>query len=87
MEEYTVANHYQNRNEETKEKRRTEYEYTNAYTIQQFAKHLQKVLNWENVELIETTNKVLIGIRSNGNRNPDNWSIVDVHNLIKWIKD
>lgn len=65
-----------------KEHRQTDFEHSNAYTIQQVAKYLSEDLKWERMELIETVNK---GYRSNGERNPHSWSIVDVDDLIRWI--
>ncbi|MFD0796885.1 serine hydrolase domain-containing protein [Maribacter chungangensis] len=62
--------------------RQTDFESTNAYTIQQVAKDLIKE-NWNQFELIETKNK---GYRSNGERHPHSWSIVDANELMKWIK-
>lgn len=61
--------------------RQTDYENTNAYAIQQIAKILEEK-EWEKIELIETENK---GYRSNGERHPHSWSIVDQHELIQWI--
>lgn len=66
-----------------KENRQTEFEFTNAYSIQQFVQHLEKDLDWKHVELIETSDK---GYRSDGSRNPHSWSIVDTDNLLSWIK-
>ncbi|MEZ4911402.1 MAG: serine hydrolase domain-containing protein [Saprospiraceae bacterium] len=64
------------------ENRQLDFESTNAYAIQQVAKDL-KTKNWDQFELIETKNK---GYRANGERHPHSWSIVDVRNLIEWIK-
>ena len=64
-----------------KENRLTDFEGTNAYAIEQIAKDL-KAKNWEQFELIETKNK---GYRSNGERHPHSWSIVDMYELIEWI--
>jgi len=66
-----------------KENRQTDFESTNAYAIQQIASDL-KTKNWNKLELIETENK---GYRSNGERHPHSWSIVDTRNLIEWIKE
>ncbi|MEM6517554.1 MAG: serine hydrolase domain-containing protein [Bacteroidota bacterium] len=66
-----------------KENRQTDFESTNAYTIQQIAKDLN-AKNWHQFELIETENK---GYRANGDRHPHSWSIVDKRNLIEWIKE
>lgn len=64
-----------------KENRQTDFESTNAYTLQK-TKELLSNKNWNNVELIQTINK---GYRANGERNPHSWSIVDTDNLINWI--
>lgn len=61
--------------------RNTDFESTNAYSIQQLFKVL-KANNWNKVNLIETENK---GYRANGERNPHSWSIVDKNKLIKWM--
>lgn len=65
-----------------KENRQTDFESTNAYAIQQIANQLKNE-KWNQFELIETENK---GYRSNGNRHPHSWSIVDVDELLNWIK-
>lgn len=61
--------------------RKTDFKSTNAYTIQQLY-ILLKESNWKGVELIESKNK---GYRSNGDRNPHSWSIINVDNLLNWI--
>ncbi len=66
-----------------KENRQTDFENTNAYSIQQIAKNLNSE-HWDKFELIETENK---GFRTNGERHPHSWTIVDVLELIKWIKE
>jgi len=66
-----------------KENRQTDFESTNAYAIQQIAHQLKANQDWKNFELIETEYK---GFRSNGERHPHSWSIVDIKGLIKWIK-
>lgn len=65
-----------------KENRQTDFESTNAYSIQQISKDL-KAKNWNQLELIETKNK---GYRANGERHPHSWSIVDSRELIEWMK-
>ncbi|MEM6265695.1 MAG: hypothetical protein AAGI38_24545, partial [Bacteroidota bacterium] len=60
-----------------------DFESTNAYTLQQIAKDLREK-NWVQFELIETKNK---GHRANGERHPHSWTIVDVPELMRWIKD
>jgi len=62
--------------------RQTDFENTNAYVIQQIAKNLKKE-KWTKFELIETENK---GYRSNGDRHPHSWSIVDIEELLNWVK-
>ena len=66
-----------------KENRQTDFESTNAYTIQQIGKDL-RTQNWNQFELIETENK---GYRANGDRHPHSWSIVNARNLMEWIKE
>lgn len=61
--------------------RQTDFESTNAYTIQNTAT-LLKNKNWKKTTLIQTKNK---GFRANGERHPHSWSIVDIDELIKWI--
>lgn len=61
--------------------RKTDFKSTNAYTIQKLYA-LLKANNWKGVELIESKNK---GCRSNGDRNPHSWSIINVDNLLNWI--
>lgn len=64
-----------------KENRQTDFESTNAYTLQ---KTFELLYNnkWNNVELIQTKEK---GFQNDGIRNPHSWSIVDTDNLINWI--
>ncbi|WP_343329807.1 hypothetical protein [Polaribacter staleyi] len=61
--------------------RKTNFEQTNAYYIQKLSESLKKH-NFKNVAYITTENK---GYRSNGDRHPHSWSIVDKENLINWI--
>jgi len=65
-----------------KTNRDTDFESTNAYTLQKTYEVLRDN-NWRKAELIETQNK---GYRANGERNPHSWSIVDVDELLKWVK-
>jgi hypothetical protein len=60
-----------------------EYEDMNAFFIKSLSDDLVKKFG-ENVEYIPTVNR---GYRSNGDRHPHSWSIVDVNELIKWIKN
>ncbi|PKP16964.1 MAG: hypothetical protein CVU07_05200 [Bacteroidetes bacterium HGW-Bacteroidetes-23] len=64
-----------------KENRANEYEDLNAHSIEKLAEELKKQ-NFKKTELIKTTDK---GYRSNGNRHPHSWSIVDENDLVKWI--
>ncbi len=64
------------------ENRGTEFENTNAFTIQKIANRLNTE-GWENFELIETSTR---GVRVNGDRHPHSWSIVEIHKLIKWME-
>lgn len=64
-----------------KENRANEYEDLNAYSIEKLAEELKKQ-KFDKTELIKTSNK---GYRSNGNRHPHSWSIVDEKDLVKWI--
>ena len=64
-----------------KETRQTDFESTNAFTLQKTNEVLENK-NWKNVKLIQTKNK---GYRANGERNPHSWSIVDTDDLINWI--
>lgn len=64
-----------------KDERNTDFESTNAYSIQQLYKVL-KANHWNTINLIETQNK---GYRANGERHPHSWSIVDKTELFKWI--
>ena len=66
-----------------KENRQTDFESSNAYTLQK-TKELLSNNGWENVELIQTKNK---GFRINGERNPHSWSIIDINDLIHWISE
>lgn len=66
-----------------KKNRQTDFENTNAYAIQQIANQLKTTQNWKKFELIETEYK---GFRSNGERHPHSWSIVEIDALIKWMK-
>jgi len=64
-----------------KKTRKTDFKSTNAYTL----KKTKEVLinkHWKNTTLIQTKNK---GYRTNGERNPHSWSIVDTDDLINWI--
>ena len=66
-----------------KQNRRYEYEEMNAYFIKHLANDLAKEYG-DNVAYIPTENR---GYRSSGERHPHAWSIVDVDDLIQWMKD
>ena len=62
--------------------RQFEPEDLNSFSIEKLSTVLQNRFNNKKVELIKTENK---GYRSNGERNPHSWSIVDKENLIEWM--
>ncbi len=66
-----------------KENRQTDFESTNAFSIQELTKQL-KEKKWNSLELIEIQNK---GYRANGERHPHSWSIVNISKLIDWINE
>ncbi|MEB2775053.1 hypothetical protein SYJ56_07030 [Algoriphagus sp. D3-2-R+10] len=66
-----------------KENRMNEYEDMNAYFLKSLSEDLIRKFG-DKVEFIPTENK---GYRSNGERHPHSWSIVDVDDLLKWIVD
>jgi len=57
------------------------YEDMNAYYIKQLSE-LLNASGFKHVEYIPTENK---GYRSNGDRNPHSWSIIDKQDLINWM--
>ena len=61
--------------------RNASYKEMNAYSIKCLVKEA-KIQGWQNISLIETKNK---GFRSNGDRHPHSWSIVDPEDLVEWI--
>ncbi len=63
------------------ENRKINYQQINAFQIEQFFETLQKN-KFKNVKYITSKNK---GYRSDGERHPHSWSIVDVKDLIHWI--
>lgn len=65
-----------------KKNRQTEYEDTNAYYIELLANSLRNKYGENSVRHITTKNK---GYRSNGQRHPHSWSIVDKERLLNWI--
>jgi len=64
-----------------KDVRQTDFDGTNAYVLQHTA-NLLKENNFQKIDLIQTKDK---GYRSNGERHPHSWSIVDVDELIDWV--
>lgn len=66
-----------------KENRSNDVTDLNANWIQRLANDLKKESKKETIEYIQTINK---GYRANGERHPHSWSIVDIPNLIHWIK-
>jgi hypothetical protein len=64
------------------ENRQATLEDTNASILRKAFKWL-KLLGYSKIELIETKNK---GYRSNGQRHPHSWSIVDVEELLEWME-
>lgn len=64
-----------------KQNRMADIDQMNAYYLEQLSKLLKKS-DFKRVEFIATENK---GYRSNGERHPHSWSIVDKKELIKWI--
>lgn len=66
-----------------KQNRQNEYEDMNACFIKHLADDLSEEFG-DNVAYIATENR---GYRSNGERHPHSWSIVDVADLMRWITD
>ncbi|WP_299098175.1 hypothetical protein [uncultured Winogradskyella sp.] len=64
-----------------KERTMAKYDEMNAYYIKSLSESL-KNFGFKDVQYIATKNK---GYRSNGDRHPHSWSIVDKDNLIDWI--
>jgi hypothetical protein len=58
------------------------YEEMNSYSIEKFSMEL-KNKRFSDIELIMTKNK---GYRANGDKHPHSWSIVDINDLMKWMK-
>ena len=58
-----------------------EFNDLNTSSIKKMYKSLHK-LGYKNIEYIETQNK---GYRSNGQRSPHSWSIVDAKEIVSWI--
>lgn len=64
-----------------KKNRMADYEQTNAFYIKKLAARLTEQ-GFKNVAYIPTINK---GYRSNGERHPHSWAIVDKKELIAWM--
>ena len=64
-----------------KENRGYDYEETNSYSFEQLYRVLKNRPGYE-VTYIATDDR---GYRSNGERHPHSWSIVDVENLVEWM--
>ncbi len=64
-----------------KKTRETDFESTNAYTLQK-TNEVLKNKHWKNIKLIQTNDK---GYRTTGEKKPHSWSIVDTDDLINWI--
>ncbi|MBQ0735504.1 hypothetical protein [Aquimarina celericrescens] len=64
-----------------KEHRMVDYEEMNAFYIKKLSENLAEK-GYEYVEYIPTKNK---GYRSNGERHPHSWAIVDTNDLINWM--
>jgi hypothetical protein len=62
--------------------RKNNIEDLNAYYLKELHSLLEKKFHNNTIEFIETKNK---GYRTNGDRHPHSWSIVDVESLIQWI--
>ncbi len=60
------------------------YEDMNAFNIKSLYNVLEMKFEGQNVEYIPTENK---GYRSDGQRNPHSWSIVDKKDLVHWMLD
>ncbi len=63
--------------------RQTRFEHTNAFAFRNLYNRA-KSDGWEGIELVETSEK---GYRADGTRHPHSWSIVDVDELVRWMKD
>ncbi len=67
-----------------KENRGADYQNLNAFSLEKLSTALEEKYGTESVEYITTQKK---GYRSNGERHPHSWSIVDVNELMSWIKN
>jgi hypothetical protein len=66
-----------------KQNRGYDYQEMNAYFIKSLSEELSQKFG-SNVEYIATQNR---GYRSNGARHPHSWSIVEVDELLAWIRE
>ncbi len=64
-----------------KENRKADYDQMNAFYIKRLHENLSKI-GFDKVEYLPAKNK---GFRSNGDRHPHSWSIVDKEDLMQWI--
>lgn len=64
-----------------KRERQADYEQLNAYSIKQLSEQLKEA-GFVDVQCIQTKDK---GYRSNGERHPHSWSIVDTEQLLSWM--
>lgn len=67
-----------------RENRDTDYEDMNAFYIEALVKDLQLKYGEQSIKYIQTQNK---GFKSNGDRHPHSWSIVDQNDLINWMME
>ena len=64
-----------------KKNRMVDYQQMNAFYIKKLSESL-KIKGFEKIEYIPTENK---GYRSDGERHPHSWAIVDKNDLINWM--
>jgi hypothetical protein len=67
-----------------KQNRGNNYEETNACVIESLSKELRKKFGNKKIEYIPTQKR---GYRSNGTRHPHSWSIVDIDELLQWMRE
>ncbi|WP_452230041.1 hypothetical protein [Lacinutrix sp. MEBiC02404] len=65
------------------ENRKADYDQMNAYYIQKLSESLKNA-GFKHIQYIPTENK---GYRSNGERHPHSWSIIDKKDFIAWIME
>ncbi len=64
--------------------RKNDYQDLNAYYIKELSGKLKSEFGTKDIELIETENK---GYRSNGERHPHSWAIVNEDELVEWMTE